>query len=115
MQRLSRRVTAWRVTIAFCFVSVSLHLGWIFYLALDAKFGAMSAGPAGRLVTAVCLLLGFIPPVLLLGALGFRFARRMVERRLPMWVDQIAALYGVEPSALDAAAAPWRKDDPDAP
>ncbi len=108
MKQLSRRVTGWRVTVAFCFLSVAMHLGWIFYLALDARFVAVASGITAKMVIAFCLIVAFVPPLLLFGAAGFRVGKILVEKRLPTWIDQLAAQLGVDKQALEAAAAPFR-------
>ena len=110
MQQLQRRIVGWRVTIAFCFVSIAAHLGWILYLAIDAKFGALAQGPTAKLMVGVQLFAGFVPPLLVFGALGIRVGKRLVERRLPLWIAQIAQQLGVEPRVLEAIAAPYRSD-----
>lgn len=113
MKQLSRRVTGWRVTIAFCFLSIAAHLGWIFYLALDAHFMPLATGVTKNIVQVFCILLGFIPPMLLFGAAGFRVGRTMVERRLGSWIDQLSAQLGVDRHALESAAAQYRPSTPD--
>lgn len=109
MRQLQRRIVGWRVTVAFCFLSIAGHLGWILYLAIDAKFGALATGLTAKLMIAFQLLAGFVPPLVLFGWLGFRVGRALVEKRLPSWIDQLASQLGVDPHALEALAEPYRR------
>ena len=82
------------------------------YLAIDARFGALAQGATAKLMVGVQLFAGFVPPLLIFGALGIRVGKRLVERRLPLWIDQIAQQLGVDSRVLEAIAAPYRSDQP---
>ena len=105
LPRLVMRAARVRLVVGFSLAIVGVVAGlggyWFVYRTFFVGTTMIAYGIG---ITIFCVAVGFVPPVLICLTLARRLWRRIIRRRTPTWIADIAAEHHVPPDSLSELA-----------
>ncbi|MCA9623172.1 MAG: hypothetical protein KC731_29335 [Myxococcales bacterium] len=105
LDALARRRRRAKVGTLLPFLVLGIVVGAVGYAVVrDWQFAMTDQGGGHGLSFPVISGVGFILPFVVLAGIGEVVARRVVRRRTPRWIEQVARDHGMPASALASVA-----------